>query len=210
MHFKDNHPDQHPFECDLCGHRAIDGSRLKRHLMCHEPDRPREYCNICFKEFRNKVSLRTHKNMVHKVNTFIRISPWFYASLYISLGSSTPARIVARSSIRLSMWRSMKQPTQARSLKGLTVNIVESWLSTQRWKRIIWKYCSLYLYSSFIWFSVEKSRVDSHGRETVQVFGLSIPVYSEKQSQNSHEGSAQEGVAEVRNTLIPRYTEFGD
>ena len=68
-HFKDHHPDQHPFECDLCGHRAIDGSRLKRHLMCHEPDRPREYCNICFKEFRNKVSLRTHKNMVHKVLT---------------------------------------------------------------------------------------------------------------------------------------------
>ena len=52
------------------------------------------------------------------------------------------------------------------------------------------------------WFLVEKSRVDSHGRETVQVFGLSIPVYSEKQSQNSHEGSAQEGVAEVRNTLL--------
>jgi len=67
VHFKDNHPDQHPFECDLCGHRAIDGSRLKRHLMCHEPDRPREYCNICFKEFRNKVSLRTHRNMVHKL-----------------------------------------------------------------------------------------------------------------------------------------------
>ena len=107
VHFKDNHPDQHPFECDLCGHRAIDGSRLKRHLMCHEPDRPREYCNICFKEFRNKVSLRTHKNMVHKVNNYIRIFPppfpWLSASLYVSLGSSTPARIVARSFTRPSM-----------------------------------------------------------------------------------------------------------
>ena len=49
---------------------------------------------------------------------------------------------------------------------------------------------------------VEKSRVDSHGRETVQMFGLSIPVYSAKQSQNSHEGSAQEGVAAVRNSLL--------
>ena len=61
------HHGKHPFQCDVCGHKATDECRLKKHLLCHEPDRPREYCNICFKEFRNKVSLRTHRNMVHKV-----------------------------------------------------------------------------------------------------------------------------------------------
>ena len=66
-HFTESHPGEHPFECDVCGHRATDEGRLKRHQLCHEPDRPKEYCNICFKEFRNKVSLRTHRNMVHKV-----------------------------------------------------------------------------------------------------------------------------------------------
>ena len=46
--------------------------RLRRHLACHRAERPREYCDICYKEFRNKVSLRTHRNMVHKVNSAAR------------------------------------------------------------------------------------------------------------------------------------------
>jgi len=58
--------------------------------------------------------------------------------IFTSLGSSIPVHIVARSSTRPSTWRSMRPPTQARSSRGLTVNIVESWLSTQSWKIMSW------------------------------------------------------------------------
>ena len=45
--------------------------------------------------------------------------------------------------------------------------------------------------------SAEKSRVDSHGREAVQVLGLPVPVHPAEQSQDTHEGCPQEGAAQV-------------
>ena len=45
--------------------------------------------------------------------------------------------------------------------------------------------------------SAEKSRVDSHGREAVQVLRLPVPVHSAKQPQDTHEGGPQEGAAQV-------------
>ena len=99
----------------------------------------REYCNICFKEFRNKVSLRTHRNMVHKVTdkidrelsvvNLVRSSRW---------ESSTPAPIVARYCTRPSMWRSTRPRTRARSSKLWCVNI-----AAKLWN--IPRYCSYLL-----------------------------------------------------------------
>jgi len=91
-HFKVEHHGKHPFQCDVCGHKATDECRLKKHLLCHEPDRPREYCNICFKEFRNKVSLRTHRNMVHKMGkqyTCSYCGKILYSSQYVKKHEAT-------------------------------------------------------------------------------------------------------------------------
>jgi len=66
-HFCLDHDGELPFECGFCGHQTSEISRYNRHLICHQVARQREYCDICFKEFRNKVSLKTHRNMVHKL-----------------------------------------------------------------------------------------------------------------------------------------------
>ena len=67
-------------------------SRLARHTASHLAERNREYCNICMKEFRNKVSLRTHKNMVHKMGkqyTCSYCGKILYSSQYVKKHEAT-------------------------------------------------------------------------------------------------------------------------
>lgn len=91
-HFKGAHPDELPYICDICGHKTHEEVRFKRHMVCHMPETPREYCNICFKEFRNKVSLRTHRNMVHKLGrkyTCAFCGKVLYSSQYLKKHEAT-------------------------------------------------------------------------------------------------------------------------
>ena len=79
----------------------------------------------------------------------------------------------------------------------------------QKFKAVVCKYCGKtveYTKVPFIiyWIvtfpchvSAEKSRVDSHGREAVQVLRLPVPVHSAEQPQDTHEGCPQEGAAQV-------------
>ena len=67
-------------------------SRLARHRASHLAERNREHCNICMKEFRNKVSLRTHKNMVHKMGkqyTCSYCGKILYSSQYVKKHEAT-------------------------------------------------------------------------------------------------------------------------
>jgi len=91
-HFKTEHPTQQPFMCMTCGHTTGEEVRLRRHLACHRAERPREYCDICYKEFRNKVSLRTHRNMVHKMGkqyTCSYCGKLLYSSQYVKKHEAT-------------------------------------------------------------------------------------------------------------------------
>eukprot|EP00092_Neocalanus_flemingeri_P034980 GFUD01038064.1.p1 GENE.GFUD01038064.1~~GFUD01038064.1.p1 ORF type:complete len:538 (+),score=118.53 GFUD01038064.1:88-1701(+) len=91
-HFKAKHENEAPYVCDLCGHKTHEEVRFKRHMVCHMPERPKEYCNICFKEFRNKVSLRTHRNMVHKLGrkyTCAFCGKVLYSSQYLKKHEAT-------------------------------------------------------------------------------------------------------------------------
>jgi len=55
-------------KCGICGNAFENGTRLKRHMESHGLEGiERLRCDLCEKQFRNKVSLRTHKNMVHKM-----------------------------------------------------------------------------------------------------------------------------------------------
>ena len=92
QHFKQEHKNKHPFGCDTCGYKAKDDTKLKKHELCHQPGGPKEYCNICFKEFRNKVSLRTHRNMVHKMGkqyTCSYCGKILYSSQYVKKHEAT-------------------------------------------------------------------------------------------------------------------------
>lgn len=91
-HFRSLHPDEFPYICNICGHKTLEEVRFKRHMLCHKPETPRELCTICFKEFRNKVSLRTHKNMVHKLGrkyTCAFCGKVLYSSQYLKKHEST-------------------------------------------------------------------------------------------------------------------------
>jgi len=91
-HFKLKHGDELPYICDICGHKTHEEIRFKRHMDCHMPERPKEYCNICYKEFRNKVSLRTHRNMVHKLGrkyTCAFCGKILYSSQYLKKHEAT-------------------------------------------------------------------------------------------------------------------------
>ena len=134
-HFSQCHPGAHPFECDVCGHRSMDEVKLKKHLQCHEPGRPKEYCNICYKEFRNKVSLRTHKNMVHKVNE-IWLHDTSVTVLLYRWGSSILVHTVVRSSTRHNMSRNTKLLTLDRSSKQSPANTASKLWSTQKYFEI--------------------------------------------------------------------------
>ena len=91
-HFKFEHPEELPYACSICGHTTHEEIRFKRHMLCHSSEMPREYCNICFKQFRNKVSLRTHRNMVHKLGkkyTCAYCGKILYSSQYLKKHEST-------------------------------------------------------------------------------------------------------------------------
>lgn len=91
-HFSTNHAGKNPFLCDYCDHIATSEARLDRHISCHLAERSREQCNICLKEFRNKVSLRTHKNMVHKMGkqyTCSYCGKILYSSQYVKKHEAT-------------------------------------------------------------------------------------------------------------------------
>ena len=93
-HFTAHHAGKNPLVCeyDSCGHIAITETRLARHKASHLAERNREYCNICMKEFRNKVSLRTHKNMVHKMGkqyTCSYCGKILYSSQYVKKHEAT-------------------------------------------------------------------------------------------------------------------------
>lgn len=91
-HFKAEHETELPYICEVCGHKTHEEVRLKRHMVCHMQGRPKEYCNICFKEFRNKVSLRTHRNMVHKLGrkyTCAFCGKVLYSSQYLKKHEAT-------------------------------------------------------------------------------------------------------------------------
>ena len=92
IHFKAEHGNELPYVCNVCGHKTHEEVRFKRHMVCHMPERPKEYCDICFKEFRNKVSLRTHRNMVHKLGrkyTCAFCGKVLYSSQYLKKHEAT-------------------------------------------------------------------------------------------------------------------------
>ena len=130
---------------------------------------------------------------------------------FSSLVSSTPVRIVARSSTRPSTWRSMRPPTQARSLRGLTVNIVESWLSTQRSKIKIFNLqtISTCLLSSFN-FSWKIMSWLTRERNHSSVRIVHTSVFREAISEFTWGQCTRRSCRGEENICIPRYSKFRD
>ena len=131
--------------------------------------------------------------------------------IFTSLGSSIPVHIVVRSSTRPSTWRSMRPPTQARSSRGLTVNIVESWLSTQRSTIKFGNFhtITLCLLSNldFSWKIMSwLTRERSHSSVRIVHTG----VFREAISEFTWGQCTRRSCRGEENIFIPRYSEFRD
>ena len=147
-HFAAHHAGKNPLVCDSCGHIAITETRLARHKASHLAERNREYCNICMKEFRNKVSLRTHKNMVHKMGkqyTCSYCGKILYSSQYVKKHEATHTGEKFKAVVCKYCGKTVEY-TKVTPLVGLLPANCE------------------------LIFSAEEPRVNPHWREAIQMF----------------------------------------
>ena len=152
-HFTAHHAGRSPLVCESCGHIASTESRLVRHRATHLAERNREYCNICMKEFRNKVSLRTHKNMVHKMGkqyTCSYCGKILYSSQYVKKHEATHT--------------GEKFKAVVCKYCGKTVEYTKVTQATIRLLSVRFTLICLFL--------AQEPRVDPHRREAVQMLGL--------------------------------------
>jgi len=77
--------------CNICGEECSDPSALSRHMGNHG-GKDKSTCDLCSKEFRNKVSLRTHMKLVHKLGrqyTCAYCGKILYSSQYLMKHETT-------------------------------------------------------------------------------------------------------------------------
>ncbi|KAK7066905.1 hypothetical protein SK128_004466 [Halocaridina rubra] len=58
-HIKDQHHEDWPYRCDLCGTLFTESAKVKKHMRLHTETKPFQ-CHICTKQFLHKSGLQTH------------------------------------------------------------------------------------------------------------------------------------------------------
>ncbi|XP_022198145.2 uncharacterized protein LOC111055285 [Nilaparvata lugens] len=72
-HEKEEHPEQKPFKCHICGHAQLRKVMLNRHLkLAHPSENLHTYlsykCKLCLKLFTSYEMLATHVHQIHPLN----------------------------------------------------------------------------------------------------------------------------------------------